>query len=56
MKTNKSIIKTNKIVIDNRPTIKIQLDYRTTITIRSIDPYKVWKNKYPEAILIEQLE
>jgi hypothetical protein len=45
-------MKTKKIVIDNRPKIKIKLDNRTTITVRSMDAYKMWKDKYPEAIII----
>ncbi|MCY7292052.1 MAG: hypothetical protein LH615_07705 [Ferruginibacter sp.] len=46
-------MKTKKIVVDNRPKIKIKLDYRTTITVRSMGADKTWKDKYPEAILIE---
>jgi hypothetical protein len=42
-------------VADNRPKIKIKLDYKTIITVRSMDAYKVWKEKYPEAVIIEQL-
>ena len=45
-------MKTKKIVIDNRPKIKIKLDNRTKITVRSMDAYKMWKDKYPEAIII----
>ena len=45
-------MKTKKIVIDNRPKIKIKLDNRTTITVSSMDAYKMWKDKYPEAIII----
>jgi hypothetical protein len=46
-------MKTKQIIIDNRPIIKIKLDYKTTITVRSMDVYKVWKDKYPEAIVVE---
>lgn len=46
-------MKIKKIVIDNRPKIKIKLDHKTTVTVRSINAYKVWKDKYPEAIIIE---
>ena len=46
-------MKTKKIVMDSRPKIRIKLNYRTTIIVRSMDAYKVWKDKYPEAILIE---
>jgi hypothetical protein len=43
------------IVNDDRPKIKIKLDYKTIITVRSMDAYKVWKDKFPEAVIIEQL-
>ena len=58
MKTKKIVIDNRPkiIVIDDRPKIKIKLDYKTTITVRSMDAYKIWKDKYPEAILIEPLE
>jgi hypothetical protein len=46
-------MKTNEIDIDNRVKIKIKLDYKTTITVLSMDAYKMWKEKYPEAILVE---
>jgi hypothetical protein len=55
MKT-KEIEKLSEVIIDNRPKIRIKLDYKTTITVRSMDSYKIWKDKYPEAILIEQLK
>lgn len=45
--------KTKIVIIDDRPKIKIKLDQKTTITVRSMDAYKIWKDKYPEAILIE---
>jgi len=55
MKTKKIVIdnRSKIIIIDDRPKIRIKLDYKTTITVRSMDAYKVWKDKYPEAILIE---
>ena len=46
-------MKTNEIDIDNRVKIKIKLDYKTTITVLSMGAYKMWKEKYPEAILVE---
>jgi hypothetical protein len=46
-------MKIKKEVIDNRPKYKLQLDTRTTITVRSTDALKAWKDKYPEAKLIE---
>ena len=38
---------------DNRPKIKIQLDYRTMIVVRTMNAFKAWKQRYPEAKLIE---
>jgi hypothetical protein len=46
-------VKTKKEVIDNRPKFKLQLDNRTTITVRSEGALKAWKEKYPEAKLID---
>jgi hypothetical protein len=46
-------MRTKKIIIDNRPKIKIQLDQRTTITVRTMDALKAWMERYPEAKLIE---
>jgi hypothetical protein len=41
----------NKRAIDKR--LKIKLDYKTTITVGSMDAYEIWKDKYPKAILVE---
>lgn len=49
----KSTMKTKKEVIDNRPKFKLQLDNRTTITVRTTGALKAWQEKYPEAKLIE---
>jgi hypothetical protein len=46
-------MKTKKMIIDDRPKFKIQLDYRTTITVRSMNALKAWQIRYPEAKLIE---
>lgn len=46
-------MKTNEIDINNRVKIKIKLDYKTTITVLSRDAYKMWKEKYPKAIIID---
>ncbi len=46
-------MKTKKEVIDNRPKFKLQVDNRTTITVRSMGALKAWQEKYPEAKLIE---
>jgi hypothetical protein len=47
MKAKKSPIE------DNRPKIKIQLDYRTMIVVRTMNAFKQWKERYPEAKVIE---
>ena len=46
-------MKTKKTIIDNRPIIKIQLDHRTTITVRTMNALNVWKERYPEAKVVE---
>ncbi len=46
-------MKTKKEVIDNRPKFKLQIDHRTTITVRSAGALKAWQEKYPEAKLID---
>ena len=46
-------MKTKKEIIDDRPKFKLQVDTRTTITVRSTDALKAWKERYPEAKLIE---
>jgi len=51
MKT-KEIKKISEVIIDNRPKIKIQLDYKTIITLRSMGAFEIWKDKYPEAKII----
>jgi hypothetical protein len=47
-------MRTKKVVVDNRPKIKVQIDSKTTITVRSMSAFNMWKEKYPEAKLIEQ--
>lgn len=47
-------MKTKKEVApDNRPKYKLQIDFRTTITVRSEGALKAWKERYPEAKLID---
>ena len=46
-------MKAKKQIVDNRPKIKIQIDYRTIITVRSMDAFKAWKERYPEAKLVD---
>ena len=45
--------KIKKEIIDNRPKFKLQIDTRTTITVRSEGALKAWQEKYPEAKLID---
>jgi hypothetical protein len=46
-------MRTKKVKIDLRPKIKIQIDSRTTITVRSMEAFKAWKDRYPTAVVIE---
>lgn len=39
-------------VLGDVPTIKVQLDYRTTITVRTKAALKSWLERYPEAKVI----
>jgi len=36
----------------DKPLIKVKLDDRTTITIKRMEIFKFWKEKYPEAKVI----
>ncbi len=49
----KNTMKIKKEVIDNRPKFKLQIDNRTTITVRTAGALKAWQEKYPEARLID---
>ena len=53
IKKDKAMSKIKKEIIDIRPKYKLQLDSRTTITVRTEGALKAWKEKYPEAKLIE---
>jgi hypothetical protein len=46
-------MKTKKVKEDTRPRFKIQLDSKTTIIVRSMNAFKNWKDRYPEAKLIQ---
>ncbi len=53
---NKKMInkmRAKKVKIDLRPKIKIQVDNRTMITVRSMDAFRAWKERYPDAMIIE---
>ena len=53
-KTKKTTIMrtTKKEVVDTRPRYKVQIDYRTIITVRTMEALKSWQQKYPEAKLV----
>ncbi len=46
-------MKIKKNSIDSRPKIKIQLDIKTTVTVRSMYALKSWQERYPEAKVID---
>jgi len=46
-------MKVKKIIVDNRPKIKIRLDEKTTVTVRSTFALKSWQERYPEAKIID---
>jgi hypothetical protein len=50
MRTSRSRKKTK--AVSDQPVIKVQLDERTTITIRKMEMLKFWKERYPAAKVI----
>lgn len=46
-------MKAKKIVEDNRPRFKLQIDYRTVITVRTMEAVKSWIQRYPAAKLVD---
>lgn len=46
-------MKVKKIIVDNRPKIKIRVDEKTTVTVRSTFALKSWQERYPEAKIID---
>jgi len=46
-------MKAKKEIIDNRPKLKVQIDNRTVITVRSMQAAKSWMERYPAAKLID---
>ncbi len=50
MRTSRSRKKVK--AVSDLPVIKVQLDERTTITIRKIEMLKFWKERYPAAKVI----
>ncbi len=54
---NKYPSRVKKIILTQAPTkakIKVRLDERTTITIPHMKALKLWKVKFPNAVVIEQ--
>jgi hypothetical protein len=46
-------MKTKKFAEDNRPRFKVQLDYKTVITVRTMEAVKSWIQRYPAAKLVD---
>jgi hypothetical protein len=46
-------MKEKKVIIDNRPKIKLRIDEKTTVTVRSTFALKSWQERYPEAKVID---
>lgn len=46
-------MKAKKIIIDNRPKFKLQIDEKTTVTVRSAFALKSWQERYPDAKVID---
>lgn len=46
-------MKAKKIIIDNRPKFKLQIDEKTTVTVRSAFALKSWQERYPAAKIID---
>ena len=46
-------MKTKKIVEDNRPRYKVQVDHKTVITVRTMEAVKSWIQRYPAAKLLD---
>jgi hypothetical protein len=43
-----------KIQEDTLPRIKVQLDYRTVITVKSRHAVDMWLSKYPDAKVLDK--
>ena len=47
-------MKTKKVVEeDNRPRYKVQIDYKTVITVRTKEAVKSWMQRYPAAKVLD---
>lgn len=48
----KTLLKAKKPREDKRPRIKIQLDHRTLVTVRSMAVFYNWKLNFPNAKIV----
>ncbi len=48
----KIFIKRKTVDDGSRPIIKIQIDYKTIITVRSLEAFEKWKSLFPEARIV----
>ena len=48
----KIFIKRKKVDGSNLPIIKIQIDHKTIITVRSLEAFEKWKSLFPEARIV----
>ena len=56
MKTTRKRKSKTKIPTESKLLIRVQLDFRTVITITKIKTFASWKEKYPDAKIIYPLE
>ena len=47
-----SMARKKKAEKELQPNIKVRLDYKTVITIKDMDKFAFWKEKYPNAEVI----
>jgi hypothetical protein len=48
----KTKVKVIPAVDESHPRIKVQLDYKTIIIVRSMEAFKTWLGKFPNAKII----
>jgi hypothetical protein len=46
-------MKAKKIIVDDRPRYKVQIDYKTIITVRTMEAVKSWIQRYPLAKMVD---
>ncbi|MEO6882750.1 MAG: hypothetical protein ABI199_01860 [Bacteroidia bacterium] len=45
-------MKKKRDIGNDKPVIKVQLDYKTVMILRSLKSFDLWKEKYPDAKII----